>query len=142
MSLDNDKIVIENNWETRISIPILTFILLLLWKRSIIKNSSIDHRQNRAYICATLSRAHRSHLIYTLVLLNRIKRTLKKHSNDTKTNQKVYALLIGIYILLYSKFSCSLANIVLLSCHSNVYININKNTKSKFMKKMIFCSIL
>lgn len=101
-----------------------------------------SQRQNRAYICATLSRAHRSHLIYTLVLLNRIKRTLKKHSNDTKTNEKVYALLIGIYILLYSKFSCSLANIVLLSCHSNVYININKNTKSKFMKKMIFCSIL
>lgn len=58
MSLDNDEIVIENNWETKISIPILTFILLLLWGRSITKNSSIDHRNKIAHTFAQLYIAH------------------------------------------------------------------------------------
>lgn len=71
LSLDNDEIVIENDWETRISIPILTFILLLLRRRSK-KFKHRSQRQNRAYVCTALSRALTSHLIYTLVLLNRM----------------------------------------------------------------------
>lgn len=54
LSLDNDEVVIENDWETRISIPILTFILLLLRR----KNSNIDHRDKIAHTFAQLYPAH------------------------------------------------------------------------------------